>query len=113
MKSTPKFGEILPIHDVLTAADRKWSSRAVFGVTDDGNRLSDPRAVLIRPTNTSDTRGTVVDKNFRFAAATVKMVEWIRTSLRLVQSVEKTRRQLFHHVAHTGRVMLIPIVFDR
>jgi len=47
-------------------------------------------------------------ENFRFGAATV---ENGRTTFRLVQSVEKTRRQLFH-VAQYGRVILIHVVFD-
>jgi len=52
---------------------------------------------------------TVAGKYFRFAAATWKSVELVRTNLRLVQSVEKTHRQLFH-VTKFGLVMLIHVV---
>jgi len=51
----------------LAAADRKWSIKAVLGVSDGGNRLCDPRAVLIRPENTYGTRETVMDNYVQFA----------------------------------------------
>jgi len=55
----------VPTFSTVAAAHRKWSS-------DGGNRLGDPQAVLILTENTSDIRGTVADKYFRFAAAKVE-----------------------------------------
>jgi len=62
----------VPTFFTVVATDRKWSSRAILGVSDGENRLGNPRAVLIRPENTSGTRGTVAVKCFRFAVATVE-----------------------------------------
>jgi len=56
----------------VAAADRKWSARAVLGVSEGGIRLGDPQALPISRENMSGTRGTMADNYFRFAAATVE-----------------------------------------
>ena len=53
----------------VAAVDRKWFSGAVLDVSNDQNRLGQPRAVRINQEITPVTRETAPENYFRFAAA--------------------------------------------
>ena len=65
----PCVANRFPAFSCVAAVDRKWSSGAVLDVSNDQNRLDQPRAVRINREITPATPETSQTNYFRFAAA--------------------------------------------
>jgi len=90
----------VPTFSTVAAADQKWSSRVVLGVETDWTTLRQCSSV-------QKTR-LAYEEPLRISPSGLLPPRWktfesVRTGLRLVQSVEQTRQQLFN-VAQSGQV---------